>query len=150
MCVFNRTSMTQAFTLMCVITLLMVQAFGGVASYLCRCGGQPVLTQTDHCHGPHSESCHDEQSQPSDKAEQHAHENGNDTENHEPIRTSVQLGQASGFGLQAPVLVLVADLPTLSLRSLLKQDAYLTTLWRNASSTPLQGRIIGYSVVLLI
>jgi hypothetical protein len=148
--VFKRTSMTQALTLVCVITLLMAQAFGGVVGYLCRCGGEQVLTQIDHCHGPHSESCHDEQSQAFESAEQHAHDNCCDTENHEPVRQDVQLAQVSSFEFQAPVFVLLADSSELFVRCRLKADVSLVKLWKDVSPAPPQGVFIGRTVVLLV
>lgn len=43
---------------LCVLALFVAQAFGKGALFLCLCGGQPIVAQTSHCHGPHGADCH--------------------------------------------------------------------------------------------
>jgi hypothetical protein len=46
--VVYRAAIEKLLALLCVSTLLLAQAFGATAGYLCRCGGEERLTQVDH------------------------------------------------------------------------------------------------------
>jgi hypothetical protein len=136
--------------MLCVFTLLMVQAFGGITGYLCRCGGQQSFTQADHCHGPHSEGCHDDEDQALERAHPHDDESRGDRENHEPVRENLQLVQASSITAPELMPVLLAVLPELPFLSLLKEDTALTTSWRAIRLSPPLSVVVGRTIVLLI
>lgn len=136
--------------MLCVFTLLMVQAFGVSAGYLCRCGGEERLTQVDHCHGPHSDHCHD--SGEIDNPQQHLHEasDGGDRENHEPVRSEVELLPSSEVSAPALILVLLTIDPELALFGLRKKDPQHILPWRSVSLSPPVGVFVSRTVVLLM
>ena len=118
-------------TLLCVFTLLGMQALGGVAGYLCRCGGQPTVTQIDHCHGPHSHLCHDSQpEQGQGETRLHDCESGADRENHEPLKKNLELVQSSTLAAPLLVQVITTVLPVVSFRSFLEKDTSLRSSLR--------------------
>ncbi|MEI6871809.1 MAG: hypothetical protein WCL08_05950, partial [Verrucomicrobiota bacterium] len=92
-------------TLLCIFILLGVQAFGGITGYLCRCGGQEALTQIDHCHGPHSDACHNVEDSAVDDSHSHDESSDADRENHEPVRQTLEVVQSAG--VVAPALLSV-------------------------------------------
>ncbi|MFO1482767.1 MAG: hypothetical protein U1F71_05310 [Verrucomicrobiaceae bacterium] len=47
--------------------------------YVCDCGGVEHLTQTDHCHGPHSAACHEGE----EPALPHQHDDDDDGDTHQ-------------------------------------------------------------------
>jgi len=81
------------------MALLVMQAAGGFHAYLCDCGGQTRWTEVDHCHGPHSISCHDQES---DVPHQ---EHGDSGDRHEHERIAQELLLRSVEGLQVPALI---------------------------------------------
>ncbi len=136
--------------MLCVFTLLMVQAFGGITGYLCRCGGQQNLTQVDHCHGPHSDGCHDDGDHALQKTHSHDDESHGDRENHEPVRENVQLVKSSSVAAPELMTVLLAVLPESPFLTLLKEDTVLTTSWRDIRLSPPLSVVVGRTIVLLI
>ena len=44
--------------MLCIFALIVAQTLGGQGSYVCVCGGKPLVTQASHCYGPHGEQCH--------------------------------------------------------------------------------------------
>ena len=136
--------------MLCVFTLLMVQAFSAIPGYLCRCGGEQSYTQVDHCHGPHSESCHDSQDQDTAQSHLHDDETSGDRENHEPIRKDVELVPSSGIAAPELMTVLLAVLPELQFLVFRTEDTQLTIPLRNVRLTPPPGVIVGRTIVLLM
>ena len=121
-----RSKIPNLLTLLCVLTLLGMQVLGGVAGYLCRCGGEETVTQTDHCHGPHSQLCHDSQPHQGE-VETHLHDDADsaDRENHEPVRKNIELVQSSNLAAPLLLQVIVSVSPVVSFRSFLKEDTAL-------------------------
>jgi hypothetical protein len=148
--VFRRSVITRVLTMLCVFTLLMGQAFAALPGYLCRCGGQQSHTQVDHCHGPHSESCHDSQTQDTAQAHLHDNESSGDRENHEPIRKDVELVQSSGIAAPELMTVFLAVLPELPFLGFRTEDTQLTIPWRNVRLAPPPGVVVGRTIVLLM
>lgn len=151
--VIGRVVINKVFTLVCVITLLASQAFGGFAGYLCRCGGQESLTQVDHCHGPHSTQCHD----PSEAAglllassAVHDDQNCSDKADHEPVVNPIQ--GVPSLGLSAPPLfsVLLAILPALPFPNFLKENSALKDRFCSYAGSPPLGVIVGRTTALII
>ena len=132
----------------CALALLVLQTFGGITGYLCRCGGQESVTLTDHCHGPHSEDCHeDSSSQPACSPDD---DSCADQQQHELVRTEVELIQSSDVSAPEllPVLLSVLqDPPFLVLRT---EDVHLTVSWLNISPTPPPSIVVGRTTVLLV
>ncbi|NBV85044.1 MAG: hypothetical protein EBS01_01985 [Verrucomicrobia bacterium] len=136
-------------SLLCVITLLAMQAFGGLSGYLCRCGGQDAFTQMDHCHGPHSEACHDGERQ---AAADHLHDQSNDAdrENHEPVRQTLQVVQSAGIVVPALFSVLVAILPDWSFLRFDTRDTWFMVSRRAVYFAPAPGILLRQTVALLV
>jgi hypothetical protein len=136
--------------MLCVITLLLAQASVASAGYLCRCGGEERLTQVDHCHGPHSEDCHD--SEEIDGLQQHLHEasDGADRENHEPLRSEVEVLPSSEVAAPALISVLLILDPGLALFGFRKKEPQRILPWRNVSLSPPVGVFVSRTVVLLM
>lgn len=129
----QRCSKSQTLlTLLCALTLLGMQVLGGVVGYLCHCGGQETVTQTDHCHGPHSELCHDALTQQSEY-ENHSHDGGGsaDRENHEPVQKNIELVQSSSLAAPSLVEVILTVSPVVSFRGSLKEDTSLKRPFRS-------------------
>jgi len=147
--VFRQSAITRALTVLCVFTLLIVQAFGGITGYLCRCGGQQSFTQSDHCHGPHSDSCHDEHNNV-DHSDHHEDEGSGDREDHEPVRKNLLLSQSQSVVAPEISPILLFILPEAPFLDLLKEDTSLNSSLRAVRLTPPPGIVVGRTVVLLI
>jgi len=152
----HRSTIETLLTVMCVLTLLGSQMFGGIAGFLCRCGGEQSLTLTDHCHGPHSELCHEPQNDTA-HAESEAHEEEcctdcSDRENHQPVGRKIDFLHAAAASAAAPELVpvIVADLPELPSLSFLAEDAILSTPVSHVGTVPSPGVALRKTVALLI
>ncbi len=136
--------------MLCVLTLLLAQAFGVTAGYLCRCGGEERITQIDHCHGPHSEDCHD--GPEIENPQQHVHESagGADREDHEPVRSEVELLPSSEVAAPALISVLLTVDPELALFGFRKPEPQAILPLRNVSIAPPVGVFVSRTVVLLM
>jgi hypothetical protein len=145
-----RAAIRKFSALLCVLTLLLAQSFGVTAGFLCRCGGLDRLTQIDHCHGPHSEDCHN--SQEIDNPQSHLHEDsgGGDREDHEPVRSDVELVPSSEIAVPGLIAVLLAVVPKLNFFGFLTEDTQLTIPSRNVRFSPPLGVIVSRTVVLLM
>jgi hypothetical protein len=148
--VVYRAALEKLLALLCVSTLLLAQAFGATAGYLCRCGGEERLTQVDHCHGPHSNGCHD--SEEVDGPREHLHEasDGADRENHEPLRSQVELLPSSEVAAPALVSVLLTLDPRLALFGFRKKELQHILPLRKVSLSPPVGVFVSRTVVLLM
>jgi hypothetical protein len=88
-----------------LFALMGAQVFGLQRGYVCDCGGMVELTEFDHCHGPHSAACHDEES----PVEHHSHghaddECGGDTHHHAPYVESIEFFKQQNGGFAPPSL----------------------------------------------
>ncbi len=149
------SSKENLLTLLCVFALLGTQVFGGISGYMCRCGGEEVLTRTDHCHGPHSEACHKDLEQSSDQGvaeKSHVDDESSDgdRENHTPVGEAPEGVQAAGVAAPALVSVLVAVLPEFSFLRALWKDPSLREALLKESDIPRPGVVVGRTVVLRV
>lgn len=91
-----------------LIALLAVgwaQTFGLHRGYLCDCGGQEQITAVDHCDGPHSTACHEDE----DHSVPHEdEEDAGDRHQHAAVVDSLVAKQQNDTALQisAPVNLL--------------------------------------------
>jgi len=146
-----RSKIPNLLTLLCVLTLLGMQVLGGVAGYLCRCGGEETVTQTDHCHGPHSQLCHDSQPHQGE-GDTHLHddEGSADRENHEPVQKNIELVQSSNLAAPLLLQVIVAVLPVVSFPSFLKEDTSLRSPLRKGICLQPPALALRKTVALLV
>ena len=142
------THKANIITLLCVIALFAAQAFGGMTGYLCRCGGQEILTASDHCHGPHSDACHSDFGD----AGSHSHDESSeaDTENHKPVAQSLELLQSSG--VEAPELyaIVVAVFSQPDFRAAFRSAASWKVLLSNEHFVRQTGVVLRQTVALLV
>lgn len=54
-----RSPVHVCLTLLAFVAMLWAQVFGLHRGFVCDCGGVAEVTAMDHCHGPHSEACHE-------------------------------------------------------------------------------------------
>ncbi|MGV3664393.1 MAG: hypothetical protein ACO1TE_29745 [Prosthecobacter sp.] len=93
--------------LIALLAIGWAQTFGLHRGWICDCGGVEYVTQVDHCHGPHSEACHDEEN--ADHSIPHDHEGDDgDTHQHAAVVDSLVAKQQNdfAFSIAAPVKVL--------------------------------------------
>lgn len=91
-----------------LIALLAVgwaQTFGLHRGWLCDCGGVEQITQVDHCHGPHSSACHEDEDHSFPHQDE---EDDGDTHQHAAVIDSLVAKQQNETALQilAPVHLL--------------------------------------------
>lgn len=98
-----------------LLAMAWVHAVRPVRGFECDCGGTPAFTLQEHCHGPHSEACHDE-----DVEEPfHAHDGlpaDNDTHHHKALIESLTVLRADSSQFAtivavAPVIFEAITLP---------------------------------------
>lgn len=89
-----------------LLTIASAQVFGMDRGFLCDCGGMEKITAADHCHGPHSAVCHE------DEAEEPCHESSDghhkgDTHEHLALIESLlaSLSPALSFSAPAPIIM---------------------------------------------
>jgi hypothetical protein len=84
------------------LAVAWAQAFGIHRGWLCDCGDTLRLTLVDHCHGPHSSACHD-----NDEHDLPHHHEEDDEESHEHTAVVEDLlgKQHEVSTIHAPVLV---------------------------------------------
>ncbi len=73
---------------MAFLALGCAQVFGLQRGFVCECGNEPEVTAWDHCDGPHSEACHENESEsvPHSKED---HTDGTDTRDHSSYKEDV-------------------------------------------------------------
>lgn len=72
--------------LIALFAVCWAQTFGLHRGFMCDCGGQEQITVVDHCHGPHSTACHEDD----DHAVPHQHdEDDGDTHQHAAVVDSL-------------------------------------------------------------
>lgn len=96
-----------------LIALLAVgwaQTFGLHRGFACDCGGMEQITQVDHCHGPHSTACHEEENADHSIPHEHEEDDGS-THQHAAVVDSLVAKQQTdfAFSIAAPVKVLDAQ-----------------------------------------
>jgi hypothetical protein len=92
--------------------MLWAQVFGLHRGFVCDCGGALELTQFDHCHGPHSEACHDhaEESPCHHDADDHPDDPG--TREHAALIERLTTGSVTNMHVMAPApLISVIEVP---------------------------------------
>lgn len=47
--------------MLAIFMMACAQVFGLQRGFVCDCGGEQEVTQADHCHGPHSMACHEQE-----------------------------------------------------------------------------------------
>lgn len=98
--------------LIALVAVGWAQTFGLHRGWLCDCGGVAFITQVDHCHGPHSEACHEEDN--ADHATPHEHaggDKGGDTHEHAAVVESLLAKQPSDFAFTiATPMTLISEL----------------------------------------
>jgi ABC-type Zn2+ transport system substrate-binding protein/surface adhesin len=94
-----------SLTLLAFTAMLWAQVFGLHRGFVCDCGGVAEVTQIDHCHGPHSEACHDHEEEFSvhhhDDHEDSDHESEG-THEHAALVERLVAGAVSDMDVQAP------------------------------------------------
>ncbi|MEN3940148.1 hypothetical protein WJU23_02560 [Prosthecobacter sp. SYSU 5D2] len=118
-------SLARSQTLICLVLLALgwAQVFGMSRGYVCDCTGGVEIIAFDHCHGPHGETCHDEE----EPLHHHDdHDTDDDTHEHTPLKESVKAKQlaAQMASFPAPILAVLAILePLTMLLAVNDQDA---------------------------
>lgn len=82
----------------------LAQVCGLQRGFECDCGGIEQLTLLDHCHGPHTSACHDDE-----PAHEHHddEEDAEDRHDHTPnIEELLSTGTANDHAFSVPVVVL--------------------------------------------
>lgn len=145
----RRSSIAQILAVLCLVALSVVQSFGVVRGYVCRCGGQQSYTKVDHCHGPHTMGCH----QIPDEAAS-VHHGGEpcdgEREDHEQIREDVQWVQSSSRSAPATMPAVVAVLPEFEFARLQTVAARVAGQRWERGDGPARSVAIARTVVLLI
>lgn len=93
--------------LIALLAIGWAQTFGLHRGWVCDCGGVAEITQVDHCHGPHSEACHETGNEDHSIPHQH-HEDDGDTHEHAAVVDSLIAKQQNdfAFSIATPVTVL--------------------------------------------
>lgn len=93
--------------LIALLAIGWAQTFGLHRGWVCDCGGVEFITQVDHCHGPHSTACHDEENEDHSVPHHHGEEDG-DTHEHPAVVDSLVAKQQNdfSFSIATPVKVL--------------------------------------------
>jgi hypothetical protein len=141
-------------SVLCVFTLLVAQAPGGTAGYLCQCASEQTVSLSDHCHGPHSAAGQDA----ADVAvaaglDQHNDgtcDAGEEREDHSPIQTNLQLVPSSGVSAPELSPVLVAVITEPALVDFLIAETALRSWFDQVLPVQSLGVVVGQTVVLLV
>lgn len=91
------------FSLLTLAILAWAQVFGMARGYICDCGNVAQITAMDHCHGPHSISCHETESAAhcvDDHEDGKASHSDSDRHQHEPLKETVVARQAMQLALE--------------------------------------------------
>ncbi len=103
-------------SLAALFAMAWVHAFKPARGFECDCGDEPAFTLHEHCHGPHSEACHDHE----DEADAcHDHDDlppDGDTHHHTALIDSMlalkaDSSQFASIAATAPVFLTVISLP---------------------------------------
>jgi len=95
-------------TLLAFSAMLWAQMFGLHRGFVCDCGGVAEVTPMDHCHGPHSEACHEhEEESPC----HHDHDDDEDTHEHAALIERLVTGNVINLVAVPAPLVSVIEMP---------------------------------------
>jgi hypothetical protein len=107
-----RSPLRLCLTLIAFAAMLWAQVFGLHRGFLCDCGGVAELTPFDHCHGPHSESCHDHEEESPCHHDEDDHADETDTHEHTALIEELVAGHVTSMHVAAPApLVSIAVMP---------------------------------------
>lgn len=102
------------FGLVALLAVGWAQTFGLHRGFMCDCGGVEQITQMDHCHGPHSAACHEDE----DHSIPHQHEEDDgDTHQHSALIESLlalkaDSSQFASIAATVPAVCYVVALPS--------------------------------------
>lgn len=102
-----------AIGLLAFLAIGWAQTFGLHRGWLCERGGVEHITQVDHCHGPASHACHENEDDDDHSTPHHHEEGDNDTHQHVRVTESLVAKQQNdaALSISAPVkLITVYDL----------------------------------------
>lgn len=105
------------------------QTLGLHRGFVCDCGGVEHFTQVDHCHGPHSAACHEDDDHL--PAQSHDDETDGDTHTHAAVVDSLIAKQQQDVTLDVPTRSVVVE--TLNLEN---SDRLPTVAVRGVMETP--------------
>lgn len=132
---------------LCVLALLGTQVSGSRAGYICLCGGEPMPTQTSHCHGPHGEECHTADAQ---AGASHDEEDSGEREEHQVVSREVQLRPVEATQQVFAPQVLLAILPMVE-TFFVRQDVRVSArAGVDFGESPPFGVTVARTIVLLI
>lgn len=113
------TAFTRTLTALALLLVACAQIFGMDRGFLCDCGGIEKITRVDHCHGPHSAACHQDE----DEAQDHDHaltphhhdesdpqsgeDTDTDTHEHQALIESLLASLSPGFEFSAPPAIII-------------------------------------------
>lgn len=107
-----RSPIHAAFTLLAFSAMLWAQVFGLHRGFVCDCGDVAEVTAADHCHGPHSEACHEHEEEPLCRGEGDEHHDDADTHEHAALVERLKAASATQMHVMAPTpLVSVMEMP---------------------------------------
>lgn len=121
-----RSPIHACFTLLAFAAMLWAQVFGLHRGFVCDCGGVAEVTSMDHCHGPHSEACHEhEEESPC----HHDHDDhGADTHEHAALIERLVAGNVIDMVAVPAPLVSVIEMPAwLALESVWFEEVVSST-----------------------
>ena len=88
------------------LAVAWAQTFGIQRGWICDCGDTLRLTFVDHCHGPHSSACHEDEDH--DLPHQHDEDEHEDRHEHAAVVEDLVGKQHEASVLQMPVLKVLA------------------------------------------
>jgi hypothetical protein len=106
-----RSPLHAAFTLLAFAAMLWGQVFGLHRGFVCDCGGVAEVTPMDHCHGPHSEACHEHEEEIPCRGEHDEHHDDADTHEHAALVERLVAGHVIDMVAVPAPLVSVIEMP---------------------------------------
>lgn len=98
-------------TLVAFVAMLWAQVFGLHRGFVCDCGGVAEVTAMDHCHGPHSEACHEHEEEIPCRGEGDEHHDDADTHEHAALIERLVAGNVIDMVAVPAPLVSVVEMP---------------------------------------
>lgn len=132
---------------LCVLALLVAQTVGGQRGYVCLCGGKPVATQTSHCHGPHGEECHTDNTR---DAIPHSEDGAGPREDHQVVTQDVQLRPGEAAPQLVAPQILLAILPMVQVLFANQETKVSAGYSVDFGESPPFGVTVARTIVLLI
>lgn len=109
-------------SLIALLAMAWVHVVQPARGFECDCGDTPVFTVQEHCHGPHSEACHEHD----DAAPHHDHDDlpaDDDTHHHTALIESLLALKADSSQLASIAAVTPLALPAITLPPVVINDA---------------------------